>query len=140
VRDVLEHIGHLPNESATAREQLGDLADWSQDAANTADLLDLATYWLNSEYAKWTLDPDDKAAKRERERRKREGIKPPPIPIIEPVAARPPSVAAQYRARYEQLLARYGQNGQPRVDEDGVPLDGGKHLVSTDVFDAALGI
>lgn len=140
VRDVVEHISHLPNDSATAREQLGDLADWSQDAANTADLLDLATYWLNSEYAKWTLDPDDKAAKRERDRRKRDGIKPPPFPIIEPVAARPPSIAAQRRELYEQLMARYGQNGKPPVDEHGVPLTKGKHLVDSDSFDAALGI
>lgn len=117
---------------------MGDLADWSQDATNTADLLDLATYWLRSEYAKWTADPDDKKAKQERARRKREGIKPPPFPIIEPVAARPPSLAAEYRKAYEQLLSQYGDG--TRVDENGVPVTGGKHLVSSDAFDATFGI
>lgn|GEM_PF-5806979 len=53
-------------------------------------LVDRDDYYLNSEYANWIADPDDKEAKQERERRKRAGIKPPPIPILPPVAKRAP--------------------------------------------------
>ncbi|MCJ0906226.1 hypothetical protein [Rhodococcus sp. ARC_M6] len=68
------------------------LAAEKRDSENIAMLVDRDDYWLNSEYANWVSDPDDKAAeaerKRERERRKREGIKPPPTPVLPPVGKR----------------------------------------------------
>lgn len=59
-----------------------------RDSENLAMLVDRDDYWLNSEYANWIADPDDKDAQRERDRRKREGIKPPPLPVLPPVGKR----------------------------------------------------
>ncbi|MDI9900260.1 hypothetical protein QM716_10375 [Rhodococcus sp. IEGM 1409] len=64
------------------------LAAEKRDSENLAMLVDRDDYWLNSEYASWIADPDDKEAQKERERRKREGIKPPPVPVLPPVAKR----------------------------------------------------
>lgn len=68
---------------------------WSDQDENLAMLVDRLDYWLNSEYRSWVTDPDDPEVKRERARRKREGIKPPADPVIFPVAHRPPHVHAK---------------------------------------------
>ncbi len=46
--------------------------------------LDRFDYFLRSEYASWITDPDDPEVKAERALRKRQGIKPPPQPLIPP--------------------------------------------------------
>lgn len=58
------------------------------------------SYWLNSEYAKWIVDPDDPEVKAQRKRK----VKPPPFPLIAPVAHRPPSVATEYEQAYVELV------------------------------------
>lgn len=64
-------------------------ASWSLTDENLAMLIDRLDYWLITEYSKWTTDPDDPEVKQARAKRKREGTKPPPIPVITPVAMRP---------------------------------------------------
>lgn len=74
---------------------------WSHDDENLARLVDIESYRLHVDYARWTTTPEEaRAAARDRRR-------PPPVPIIEPVAARPPDVHAAAVAAYEQLVARY---------------------------------
>lgn len=68
---------------------------WSDQDENAAMLVDRLDYWLNSEYRSWVTDPDDPEVRRERARRKREGIKPPADPVIFPVAHRPPRIHAE---------------------------------------------
>jgi hypothetical protein len=137
-------IRQLPPGSATAREEMGDMADWSLIATNLADLVDMWSYWLRSEYSRWITDPEDPEVKKVVAERKRAGHKPPPIPMIEPVAARPPSLAEFYQRQYAELLERYGEKLTPGAalakDGAGVDLGGGKRRVSSDVFDALLGI
>lgn len=65
------------------------LNEWASTDENIARLVDREDYWLNSEYTSWVQDPDDDEIKAERLRRKRLGIKPPPAPILYPVAERP---------------------------------------------------
>ncbi|MEJ6013291.1 hypothetical protein WG936_05500 [Corynebacterium sp. H127] len=62
---------------------------WGWHEENIAKLVDRLDYWLNSEYSSWNTDPDDPELKAEQARRKKLGIKPPPLPLLQPVAARP---------------------------------------------------
>lgn len=84
------------------------------------------SFWVNQEYTKAITDPDDPAVKKAAKR------KPPPIPLIPPVAHRPPSVAERYRAAYESLLTQFGNPGEE------APV--GKHWVTSDEFDTYLGL
>lgn len=97
----MAHVKKLPSGSQLAREEMGDLADWGYLAENVAQLVDVMSAWLNYEYANWTADPDEVEA--ERKKRKRAGRKPPPFPLIQPIAARPPS---RRDALIEEYLAR----------------------------------
>lgn len=76
---------------------------WTRQDENQARVVDILTYWLNTEYAKWTTDPEE--AKELSESRGK--VKPPPFPIIEPVADRPPAVHAAAMLRYSKLLEIY---------------------------------
>jgi hypothetical protein len=90
--------------------------------------VDLMSYWLQSEYARWVHDPDDPETKAAERERRRSGVKPPPEPIVPPVAHRPPTVAANYR---DQYLQRVAELAPPK------PV---KELVSSDTWDRALGL
>lgn len=96
----------LPADSALARAELGDAWDWGHLAANMAQLVDLMSYWLHNEYARWTADPDE--LKRGPKR------KPPPIPLIPPVAYRPASIAEQYVQRFAELVEEHGVGEEPQ--------------------------
>ena len=126
-RDVLAALRNLPDDSATARAELGDAWDWTHFAANIAELVDIASYWVHVEHARATTDPNDP------EVRRRAKQKPPPIPLIPPVAHRPESVAARYRDQYELLCRLHGALDEP------APSTGGRQWVSTAEFDAAIG-
>jgi hypothetical protein len=65
------------------------------------------SYWLNAEYAQWTADPD--------EVKRGPKVKPPPVPLVPPVAHRPPSVAETYMAEFAKLAESLG------VGEDRPP-------------------
>lgn len=126
--DLTAAVKHLPQDSATQRAELGDRWDWGHMAANLAQLVDLWTFWLTSEYARWIHDPDDPETKRRERERKRQGIKPPPVPLVPPVAHRPPTVAAAYE---EQYLHQVAEHDQPRAV---------KELVSSEEFDRIFGL
>jgi hypothetical protein len=105
-------LANLPPTAQTVRHEMGaDLHDWSHGLAylniNTARLVDLLEAWLNHEYASWTADPDE--VEKERRRRKHRGQKPPPMPLIEPVAARPTQVHDLLAEVHRQQLEEYGQ-------------------------------
>lgn len=92
---MVEHaLGHDPD-------------GWSYTDENLAMLIDRLDYWLGSEYAQWTTDPDDQEVKRARAERKRSGKKPPPVPILTPVAKRPPEQAKAARELAEQMRDYY---------------------------------
>lgn len=99
--DLVSRVRKLPPESQLAREEAGDLADWSKLAENVARLVDLVEFWLSSEYAKWTADEDEIKASRRNRR------KPPPHPLIAPVAQRPPSVHHRLTEQYEAMASEF---------------------------------
>lgn len=75
-------------------------AQLARDSENVAMLVDRDDFWLNSEYAQWTTDPDDPEFKAERALRKKQGIKPPATPLLRPVAHRPPKLAQKMAELY----------------------------------------
>lgn len=98
---------NLPHNSATARAELGDRFDWNHLAANVAHLVDLMSYQVHADYVQAITDPEDPQIRAEQERRNRQGIKPPPVPLVPPVAIRPESVAAEYEDAYRDMVARF---------------------------------
>ena len=92
------------------------LQEWSHTDENLANLVDHLAYWLGSEYAGWVTDPDDPEVKKARAERKKSGVKPPPVPLITPVAQRPPQHAKTARERVERLREHYEN---PPVVEPG---------------------
>lgn len=126
----------LPRGSALHHELAGDRVDWTHLAANVAGLFDLMSFWLHSEYARWTTDPDDPDYRRAVRERRRAGIKPPPFPIPPPVAHRPPSVATEYRQAYDELTELYGRAPAGRE----VASRAESRLVSSDEFDRIFGL
>ncbi|RTL65905.1 MAG: hypothetical protein EKK42_20380 [Pseudonocardiaceae bacterium] len=116
-RDFTAAVQSLPRESATVRAEMGDTWDYNHMAANIAELVDIMHYWLNSQYAQWTADPD---APQEKPK-----LPPPPEPLIPPVAYRPESVVTQRVAEYLERIEQYASAEQPA----------GKREVSSDEFD-----
>lgn len=122
----MSHVRQLPKDSQLARAEMGDQADWGYLAENVAQLLDVMNAWFTYEYQNWTADPDEVEA--ERNKRKRAGIKPPPFPLIQPIAARPPS-------RRDALIDEYMHQAA-----EFRPSETGERLISTDELDALLGL
>ncbi|WP_072689266.1 hypothetical protein [Rhodococcus marinonascens] len=89
----------------------------TRDSENLAMLVDRDDYWLNSEYRQWTADPDDPQIKAERTRRKASGIKPPPRPLLAPVALRSPLVHSRMVEKY---LADVAEHATPPAPLDGL--------------------
>lgn len=127
--DLLVLIRQLPRDSAVARLEAGDLAYWDATASNLADLLDVIHAQLSYEYANWTTDPEDPAVKRARAERKRAGLRPPPHPLIPPIAARPTSVADRKLTEYREMTRQWNPEQEPTSS-----------LVSLDEWESALGI
>lgn len=99
-------------------EELADQHD--REAENLAMLIDRIDYTLNSEYYDRITDPDDPKLKAERNRREALGIKPPPQPLIPPVALRPDSYHRARLAVYEALVDQYrvpDDTGQLTVEQ-----------------------
>lgn len=70
------------------------------DSENLAMLVDRDDFYLNSEYSQWITDPNDPQVKAERARRLKYGIKPPPVPVLRPVAMRQPELTIALGKRY----------------------------------------
>lgn len=93
-------------------------------------LIDRIDYTLNSEYYDRITDPDDPKLTAERARRESLGIKPPPIPLIPPVALRPDTFHRARLAVYEALVDQYrtpDDTGQLTVEQymrlRGIPIE-----------------
>lgn len=89
---------------------------WTSTDENIARLVDRDDYYLRSMYSQWTHDPDDKEAARERAERKRRGVKPPPEPLVAPVAVRPPKAATEM---WHDYLERAKKHIPETTTEDG---------------------
>jgi hypothetical protein len=102
--------------SAMRREILGDYAEWGAHEENTARLLDVREYELELAWADRTFDPDDRETRRERLEAKRRGIKPPPHPLVPPVAHRPAQLAEAILSRYLETVK------QQQVEKERGPI------------------
>ncbi|QWY82293.1 tail assembly chaperone [Gordonia phage Phishy] len=88
---------------------------WTEADENAATLLDVQNFWLELEYVKATTTPAEaKAAERDAKSNKR---KAPPLPVIRPIAYRPPAAHAAAVRRYEALLEKYENAGVDLVAE-----------------------
>lgn len=105
--DLLALIRKLPRESALAREESGAWSDWDAHKENTARLLEIEAYKLDLAWADRTVDPDDREVKLERLAAQRAGIKPPPHPMIPPIAMRPHEIREQRLQEYLKEAAAF---------------------------------
>ncbi|GAA2774108.1 hypothetical protein GCM10010470_02440 [Saccharopolyspora taberi] len=105
---------------------------WGWHEENTARLYEALNYWLELAWIDRTTDPDDPEVKRERAEAKRAGIKPPPHPLIPPVALRPSEIADE---RFQAYLDEVGQYQTKRQEQQG-----GKRQVTSDEFDRIMGL
>lgn len=80
-----------------------------RDSENLAMLVDRKDFSLNGEYVDRITDPNDPEVKAETARRKAAGIKPPPIPVLPPVALRDPEVTEARRAFNTAVLDQFGK-------------------------------
>ena len=87
---------------------------WGPHEENTARLLEAQAYALDFAWADRTIDPDDPEVKAERARMRKR--KPPPHPIVPPVARRPAKFAEQRAAEYMAEIQRYAPPAQEPVD------------------------
>ena len=97
-----------------------DSSKWTFTDENLALLVDRLDYWLSSEDVGGVTDPNDPGEKRRREERKRQGIKPPPVPIIPPVAKRPPEKARQAEELAAQLRDLYSHEDVRKPGESSL--------------------
>jgi type IV secretory pathway VirB10-like protein len=102
-------------EDADARD-----AQQAMDSENLARILDRLEFLNNFGYVSGITDPEDPAVKRERAERERHGIKPPPMPIIAPVALRPPEITEEMVERYREAQKPYQipEKSQPKSKLD----------------------
>jgi hypothetical protein len=101
---------------------------WGPHEENTARLLEAQAYRLELDWADRTVDPNDDETRRARAQAKRDGIKPPPHPMVPPVALRPPKLAEQ---AYEEFFARLEQHRTPAEPSA---------FVDRSAFDSSLGL
>ncbi|BAD56382.1 hypothetical protein [Nocardia farcinica] len=89
-------------EDAEARD-----AQRARDSENLAMLVDRCDFDTTFGYVSAVTDPDDPQVKAERARRLKYGIKPPPTPILPPVAQRPPEITDLLIARFREAQKPY---------------------------------
>jgi hypothetical protein len=129
--DLVAYVHRLTRiRDAALYDLLSDgLSHWGPHEENTALLLEAQAYALELAWSDRITDPDDPALKRERAQAKRAGIKPPPHPLIPPVAHRPDSLAERRLREYIEAVEAYRAGPPPVV----------KYLTSSE-FDRELGI
>lgn len=111
-------------------ELLSDGAStWGPHEENTARLLETRAFELGLTWADRTIDQDDPAVKRERAEARRAGIKPPPEPLIPPVALRPRAIAEKRIQEYLDEVGKYHTATQPKTQ-----------LMTSSEYDKAKGI
>lgn len=82
-------------------------AQRARDSENLAMLVDRTDFDVNFDYIGAVTDPEDPEVARERALRKKHGIKPPPLPILAPVAQRDPKFTAELIGRYRAAQQPY---------------------------------
>jgi hypothetical protein len=123
--DLRESLRTLPAVDLVAL--VNDLdGHWGPHEENTALLLEAQHYALELAWADRTVDPNDREVIRARREAERAGIKPPPHPLIPPIANRPPEVA---ELRLQQYVEQVAAHQTPAAE---------KTMVSLDEFDATL--
>ncbi|WP_410633378.1 hypothetical protein [Amycolatopsis sp. cmx-4-83] len=129
--DLVAYVHRLTRiRDAALYDLLSDgLTHWGPHEENTALLLEAQAYKLELAWSDRITDPDDPKLKRERAQAKKAGIKPPPHPLIPPVAHRPDSLAEQRLREYIDAVECYRAGPAPEV----------KHLSSRE-FDRAMGL
>jgi hypothetical protein len=129
--DLVAYVHRLTRiRDSALYDHLSDgLTHWGPHEENTALLLEATAYELELAWSDRITDPDDPKVKRDRLLAKRAGIKPPPHPLIPPVAHRPDSLAERRLREYIEALERYQAGPPPEV----------KYLTSRD-FDRELGL
>ncbi|MEU7787658.1 hypothetical protein [Amycolatopsis sp. NPDC049159] len=129
--DLVAHVHRLTRIRDAALYDLlsGGLSHWGPHEENTALLLEHQAYALELTWSDRITDPDDPKLKRERAQAKKAGIKPPPHPLIPPVAHRPDSLAEQRLREYLDAIERHRAGPPPEV----------KYLSSAD-FDREMGL
>lgn len=103
------------------------LQHWGPHEENTALLLEAQHYALELAWADRTIDPNDPEAIKARRDAERAGVKPPPHPMIPPVAHRPPELAEQRLQQYVEQITAHRTPQREKV------------MVSLDEFDALIG-
>lgn len=78
-----------------------------RDSENIARLVDRLDFAMTFDYVGAVTDPDDPEVKRDREARQKAGIKPPPRPILSPVALRAPEVTAELVERAREAHQQF---------------------------------
>jgi hypothetical protein len=86
---------------------------WGPHEENTARLLEVRSYALDLTWADRTIDPNDPEVIRER--RAARHRKPPPHPIIPPIALRPPWAADERMRDYTAALEAHQPSTAPRT-------------------------
>lgn len=107
VADLMALIRKLPGDSALAREEAGPWGNWDAHKENTARLLEIEAYKLELAWIDRTTDPNDREVKRERLEAERAGIKPPPHPMIPPIAMRPAEISEERLQEYLDAVSSF---------------------------------
>lgn len=101
----------------------GDDEAWTHSDENLAALIDRLDFWLTQSWAQWTTDPDDPEVRKRRLEQKRDGVKPPPIPIIPPIARRPEAITAAIEQWNTRLSERFAADNQAGKKPGESPID-----------------
>jgi hypothetical protein len=115
--------------TAVRRELLGP--EWGHHEENTARLLEAIDHLIRMEWTDRITDPEDPEVKRARAEAKRSGHRPPPRPVLEPAALRPPEYARQREEAWLADLAAATEPATPQVGER-------RRYVSLTEFDALI--
>lgn len=94
--------------------------DWSAHEENTARLYEVLAYTLELAWADRTVDPEDREVRKKRREDEARGVKPPPHPIVPPVALRPLALADQRREAYLAEVALYSA---PQREREQITTD-----------------
>lgn len=86
-------------------------------------------YWLGLEWIDRTTDPDDPEVRRRRAEDSRNKVKPPPYPLVPPVALRPEELAGKRNRSYLAEVEKWNRSAKPD-----------RRQVSTTEFDRIMGL